>query len=264
MIIQRRQPAPAILRPVVRSFSERIMALGSVETRVRLPGRPDLFVEIYLGDPYRVADGAAPPARTPSDIMVVSPHIERRVTLCLTGFVHAFHISLQPTATHRLFGVPAPDLVDQAIEGRLLLGPGMAALRDGVLAAPDFEGRVAAAVRWFGSRLQAARAEDGVDFTARLVRRAHGRLPLAPLAARAGLGERQWRRRFEHQTGLAPKTYSRLARLNAAIELARLHPGLGGSELALRSGYFDHSHMLRDARAILGATPASWISGAGR
>ncbi len=236
------------------------MDLGSAEALVYLPARPDLFLEIYLGEPYRAASGGAPPSAVASDVMLISPHVDRRVTLHLSGWVHAFHISLQPTAVHRLFGVPSAGLVDEAVEGRAVLGYRLDLLRDGVLAARDFEGRVRAAARWFADRLEEARPEDGVDFSARMLRRAGGRLPLARLAARAELGERQWRRRFRHQAGLAPKLYARIARLNVALDLGRSHPHLDGSELALRSGYFDQSHLLRETRDLLGATPAAWLA----
>ncbi len=261
MLTPRRIPAPAALRSVVRGFSERRMTLTGEGMSVRLPARPDLFIEIYLGEAYRIAANGGVAAPTPSDVMIVSPHIRRRVTLHLGGEIQVFHVSLQPTALHRLFGVDAAELADDAVEARLVFGAGYDRLRDAVLAAPDFAGRVAAAQGWFASRLDEARADDPVDAAARLLRRAGGRLSLDRLAARTGLSERQWRRRFELQTGVAPKLYARIARLDGALALRRARPDLSWSELAVAGGYFDQSHLLRDSRELLGCTPAAWLGG---
>jgi AraC-like DNA-binding protein len=235
------------------------MVLGGGGAAIRLPARPDLFIEFYLGEPYRIEADGERPSPTPADVMVVAPHVMRRVTLHLSGMVQAFHISLQPTAIHRLFGMPTTHLTDNAVEGSAVLGPFYNSLRDTVLAAPDFEARARAAERWLAARLDEARAEDAVDVAARLLRRANGRLPLDLLAARTGLGERQWRRRFALEAGAPPKLYSRVARLDAALALRCAWPDLPWSELAVRGGYFDQSHLLRDARELLGASPAVWL-----
>ncbi len=47
-------PSPAI-RSLVSSFEERSAQFGQASLTHLLPARPDLFIEFYLAEPYRVS-----------------------------------------------------------------------------------------------------------------------------------------------------------------------------------------------------------------
>ena len=75
-------------------------------------------------------------------------------------------------------------------------------------------------------------------------------------AERAGLGERQFERRFLSTHGLSPKRWLRIKRFEQGLA------GLGGaargslSALAQDTGYADQGHMTREFREIAAHTPA--------
>lgn len=93
------------------------------------------------------------------------------------------------------------------------------------------------------------RAAAGIRATA-------GRISIAHLADRLGIGDRQLRRRFEQATGMSPKQYGRLLRHLNAIRLAEGTARPDWAGIAVEAGYTDQSHMIRDARAISGDSPA--------
>lgn len=70
------------------------------------------------------------------------------------------------------------------------------------------------------------------------------------------LSERQFRRRFRRSLGYGHAFYRRVVRLDAFAELAAEYPRRSIAELAAQVGYFDESHLARDAVALTGMTPA--------
>lgn len=252
--------APSVaLRDLVTRYFERRVHLDH-EVILTFPIRPDLFIDFHLTDYLRIRSSDGDPRAISSNVIVVAPHAGRLVTGHLTGMIHHFCIQLQPTALHRLLGVEMQHLTDLYVPAGDLFGARLHRLRDAVLRAPSFDARVVASERWFADVLHGARDLDGIDITARAVRKSGGLAPLDLLASRAGLSERQWRRRFTEQTGLPPKLYARITRLDTVLERRRATPDVSWAEIAQRSGYSDQSHMLRDARDLLGTTPARWLA----
>jgi AraC-like DNA-binding protein len=85
-----------------------------------------------------------------------------------------------------------------------------------------------------------------------------GQLSIADLADAAGIGQRQLRRHFISQSGLAPKQLTRILRFRHAA--SRLRGGAGDfAGLAIDCGYYDQAHMIRDFRELAGITPARFM-----
>jgi transcriptional regulator GlxA family with amidase domain len=79
------------------------------------------------------------------------------------------------------------------------------------------------------------------------------------LAAAAGMSERRIQSLFAEHVGLSPKTLMRIARFQRAIALARENPAMSLARVAAECGYFDHAHLVRDAREIVGITPSALV-----
>ena len=55
--------------------------------------------------------------------------------------------------------------------------------------------------------------------------------------------------------GVAPKLFSRVARLEFAVLRKQTNPGLSWTEVASGAGYFDQAHLIRDTHLLAGAAP---------
>ncbi|GAA4679891.1 helix-turn-helix transcriptional regulator [Streptomyces chumphonensis] len=78
---------------------------------------------------------------------------------------------------------------------------------------------------------------------------ARGR-PVADVARRVGLSERQLHRRSLDAFGYGPKTLARILRLQRALTRARAGAPL--ARVAALTGYADQAHLTREARALTG------------
>lgn len=83
------------------------------------------------------------------------------------------------------------------------------------------------------------------------------------LARVLGSTERRLQRVFANQIGLSPKMVVRIVRTQRAMRLALAHPRLTWAQIAARSGYHDHAHLVRDFRRFALQTPTAFRDGAG-
>jgi transcriptional regulator GlxA family with amidase domain len=83
---------------------------------------------------------------------------------------------------------------------------------------------------------------------------------VAKIAARHNLSVRQMERCFAEHVGTTPKMFSRLMRLQTALEMSRRSGQPAWAETALAAGYFDQSHMVREFRELTGETPVGFAA----
>jgi AraC-like DNA-binding protein len=90
--------------------------------------------------------------------------------------------------------------------------------------------------------IDAARQADSVDAMARALA-----MPVRTL-----------HKRTREAIGLAPKRLLRIVRIHRVLESHRR--GRGWAALAIRAGFADQSHLVREAQALLGEAPRAWIA----
>lgn len=90
-----------------------------------------------------------------------------------------------------------------------------------------------------------------------------GQISMAALANKTGLCNRQLVRRFNDQTGLSPKEFSRVTKfIHSLIELKK-YPSISLTEVAYESGYYDQAHYIHDCREFSGYAPRELMGAEG-
>ncbi len=77
-----------------------------------------------------------------------------------------------------------------------------------------------------------------------------------------GLGRRQLERHCQAVLGVAPKQYQRLVRFHQALSVAVTAGAARMAEVALDAGFYDQSHLARDARRMAGVPMGALLSAA--
>jgi AraC-like DNA-binding protein len=78
------------------------------------------------------------------------------------------------------------------------------------------------------------------------------------LVDRYGVGKRTLQRLFVKYVGVSPKWVIQRYRLHEAAEQLAAGGSVNQSALALRLGYSDQAHFVRDFKAMVGTTPAQY------
>ncbi len=248
--------APALhLRSVVASWSYREVSIDGV-VRVPLFARALQFIEWYLDEPFLLIDWeTGEQTKPPGHVAAVGAMTRRQVDLALCGTFRVFTMQLLPTAMHRLTGLPMQELTDSAIDAVALFGSDAAVMLDRLRYARGFRECIGIAEPFVTRRLAGLRSWDAIDTAAAQIRFSGG-ADLAVALRDSGLSARQFERRFLAAVGMPAATYLRVGRFHPALERKEREPQMRWSDVAAEFGYYDQSHLARDAKA-LGGEPAS-------
>lgn len=250
------QPAPA-LRHLIRYYYQ-VDDRWAVRTAVQpVPARSPQAIELTFGTPYEVRrlDGGG--SRNAYAIALIGAQTFRRVELVMQGRVDAFTIVFQPGGVSRLFSLPAEELTNEDFDGEAVLGRRLSGLLSRMGDVSSFADRVRIADEYLCARLPASDFASAVVRTASEIRLLDGCVRVARLAQAAGLGMRQFERRFRYEIGLPPKQYARIVRFEAALRRKAAAPAVQWTQIAHALGYHDQMHMVHDFRSFSGESPTA-------
>jgi AraC-like DNA-binding protein len=248
------------LRPFVDAYGVREVQFGMNHAYVPLPARRDCFLEFYLQGRYRIVTVATGGEHWAPNCVLVGPSTQRREDLKLSGSLQVFSIRFSPVGFRALFGIPAHLLRDQAVEAEMVLGPEIVEVHEQLAAVDATEWQTVAElyllkrVRLFDMSAEVRIAKEA----AAAMLQSRGNVGVADVAARSAVSPRHLERVFQEQVGVSPKVFGRLLRLDHALQLGS--PECNWSQVAGACGYFDQSHMVRDFRALTGATPVEFVA----
>lgn len=184
------------------------------------------------------------------DLSVLGP-ITRARCKRVIALDHSVRAILAPQAARAVLGVPLGELTDRVVALDNVWSRGAGALLDRMASASIDEGARALAAA-IAARVRPTTATDLLVARARaLLDAGHA---VAHVADELDVTERYLRRAFVDRTGLSPKRYARIARLQHI--LARLRGRRPDwARLAAELGYFDQAHLVNDFRDLTGSTP---------
>jgi AraC-like DNA-binding protein len=139
-----------------------------------------------------------------------------------------------------------------------VLGAEGNALREELGDAPGWEARFDIAEAFVTRRLAGAKEPSPeIGWAYETIAASGGRAKVASIAEKIGWSRKHLARRFADEIGLGPKSVSRIVRLNRAITAARVGD-VGWAGIAADCGYADQAHLVREFRALAGASPTAW------
>ncbi len=248
--------ATPALRHVIRYYYQvEIHAAGKTVVQP-VPARSPQAIEFTFGAPYEVRRLDRGLTRNAYPIAVIGAQTFRRVELLMHGKVDAFTVVFQPGGASALFSVPSGELTNDDFEGEVVLGKGLGELQRRLGDVSTFGDRVRIADEWLCARHSASPVTDIARVTANELA-SSGCVRVSDLAHDAGLGMRQFERRFRHEIGIPPKLYARIVRFEAALRRKAAAPATRWTDIAHALGYHDQMHMVHDFNRLSGDSPTS-------
>jgi AraC-like DNA-binding protein len=246
------------LKEFVRAFGSREMSL--------LPGLPykqrnvtclEHTIAFDFGARPRVVFDDGELRQTPR-IHYVGPHTSPS-GFSTTGNVLGFAIFLNPLAAWQLFRIPLHPLANQDFDATDILGPGVHEVWLRLAESRSFSQQVQIAETYLLPFARNAQLSTTIMRAAHHLFHHKGPIRVEKMASQAGLGVRQFERRFLEGIGLTPKLFARAARFQMALDASNRFTGPpSGLEIAHEFGYFDQAHMVRDFH-VFGGSPPSQI-----
>lgn len=156
----------------------------------------------------------------------------------------------------------AGDCADKVLPLADLLGDGVLELRDRLLDCAGSAARFDVVEQWILARRKLGRDTSALArWASSEIERRAGAVPIVALAREAGVSRKRLAEVFRREIGLTAKTLARIHRFRLALSLldGREMPW---SELTVRCGYYDQSHLIRDFQAFAGMSPGDFARAA--
>lgn len=169
---------------------------------------------------------SAPPSGSATAVMV-------------PNHVHAAERPMVGHAIQRIIATWASALAGERLRARLLLSELLIDLASQSLAMPVVDDRIVEVIRYLEEHPSARHRLD-------------------VLADRAGLGRRDFSRRFRHATGTSLKQFHLQLRIRIACGLLAQFRGMRLREIADQLGFHDEFHFSRAFSSQLGMPPIAW------
>ena len=99
----------------------------------------------------------------------------------------------------------------------------------------------------------------GVRYAWHRLMASSGRSRIRSIVQEVGWSHRYFIRQFKQEIGVAPKVFARMLRFGQVVRVIRAGEVTSLADAALRSGYYDQSHLSRDAREFAGTTPGALL-----
>ena len=250
------RPTPA-LRHLIRYYYQVKTHVTGRATVQPVPARSPQAIEFTFGVPFEVRRLNGTGARNAYPIALIGSQTFRRVELLMHGNIDAFTIVFQPGGVSTLFSVPAEELTNDDFEGEAVLGRGVGELLRRLGDVSAFADRARVADAYLCAKRPALDSISGIANAATRVLCGSGCVRVADLAHHAGLGIRQFERRFRHEIGIPPKLYARIVRFEAALRRKATAPAMRWTDIAHALGYHDQMHMVRDFNRLSGESPTT-------
>jgi AraC-like DNA-binding protein len=253
MIVCRR-PAPA-LRKLIRYYYQVETFLADHALVQPVPARSPQAIEFTFGMPYEVHWLDRRSVSKAHPIALIGAQTFRRVELVMHGKIDAFTIVFQPGGISMLFAIPAGELTNRDFDGEAALGRGLGELGRRLADAITFTDRVRIADEFLFAKRPDFDSVGSIVSAATEVHLSSGCVRVSHLAHKAGLGIRQFERRFCQEIGIPPKLYTRIVRFEAALRRKAIAPQTKWTEIAHSLGYHDQMHMVHDFNQLSGDSP---------
>ncbi len=239
--------APPPLRTIVQCMWT-LRADACDEQCIVPDGRSELIVS--RGDPVRDLDSGELQPR-----VMLAGQLERAMRIAPTGVVDLVGVRFRPHGLRALIDAPAQEWTGRRVDltgahrrlARELVGADEARIVD-VLATHMDAPRVH----------RHAHADTAAAIAA--IARGRGVTPVATIAQMLAMHPRRLERSFQRDVGIAPKTLSRIVRLQHTIHHVEATARLDGAATAAACGYSDQSHLIREFRALVGMTPGRYFA----
>ncbi|MFH8605924.1 helix-turn-helix domain-containing protein [Streptomyces sp. NPDC018029] len=236
-------------------------------------GLPSPYLTLIFSLDGPIATGATPgqatgPDAARTDIVVGGLH-QSPAYVVQPEHEAGIQLAVHPLAARPLLGLPAAELAGQLVVGGTdVLGDRAADLRERLCELDRWEDRFALLSGYLRRRAAEDRAAGAVrpevaEAWAWLARH-RGAGTLGGLSRHVALSERRLTALFRAETGLSPKQAARLMRFQHAKAAVVRAVAAGGppdlARVAADTGYYDHSHLVRDFRQYTEASPTRWLA----
>lgn len=191
---------------------------------------------------------------------IVVGQMRRFVKIQPTGAVDLFGVRFQTAGAYHFFKCGLSELTEKIVELDAIVGCQDRSLDDRIRSAATNEDRVRIIESILLDSIKAPNSNESiVEAVKDHIARNDGVVSIHKAAREFGVSQRQLERHFQQMVGVSPKFYSRIIRLQSIIAATEFQRSDDLSGLALRFGFYDQPHFVREFTEFVGKSPTAYL-----
>ncbi len=260
MIVRIHRPAWPVSEVVSHVVYHSGYAPGHLVDRLVPDGTVNLIIDL-TADPKHIFDNVTLlPVETFRDSWV-SGMRTKPISISAGENSSMVVVSFQPHEAGRVLHEAMHHLSDRVEDAISVVGPGIAALRERLLAHRSPDECFHHVDAWIAGRMRPARTDTGVLAHALQTLSARPEsIRVGHVATATGYSMKHLSHLFKEHVGVTPKQVHRVARFQKVLGVLMDTDKPDWARLALEHGYADQAHFIRDFRALAGMTPSAYWS----
>ena len=170
-----------------------------------------------------------------------------------------FQVVFQPGVLHSIFKIPMHELSNVYIDAELFFGKGVHDINEQLASCKSYDEMIVIVEIFLGRLISKNQPElHPINHIARLFTRTTNTHNIEWFAGQANLSYRQFDRAFKANTGVAPKDFRNLVKLDLAYLLKNRNPAADWFSIALQSGFYDYQHLAKNYKKFIGYLPTAF------
>ncbi len=170
-----------------------------------------------------------------------------------------FQVVFQPGVLHSILKIPMDELSNIYIEATLFFGDHIHNINEKLTECKSYEAMIIVVEAFLLQLIRKKQPElHPVNRIANLLSVSGNFKDITWFANQANLCYRQFDRVFKANTGIAPKDFRNLVKLDTAYLLKNRNPQTDWLSIALQSGFYDYQHLSKNYTKFLGYTPPAF------
>ena len=229
---------------------------GPAPETVLADGFPELI--IHFRSPFAEVDRDGQLLKQP--VAVACGQLTRPLVLHSSLDVGMIGIRFQPGGMTPFLATPMQLLTDARVPAEHLFDAIDPFIEEIIESSNDAQ-RIAACHRFLIRSIDPDRESLRVRHALQRIMQTCGNISVESLAAHVGLSRRSLELAFQREVGTSPKMYCRITRFRHVVDAVSTdRPSVNWVRVALDSGFFDQSHMIRDFRRFTGDSPTAFLA----
>lgn len=177
------------------------------------------------------------------------------------GYQAGVQLNLTTRGARALFAMPLSEIAGRIVHLADLLPVEQRSLAERLGSTPDWNGRFAVVEALLRERIRTAPlACRKTAWALQQIEQRHGQLEIATLSRELGVSRKHLAALFHEGVGMTPKGYAGVVRFEQLVASIKQTAAPQWAELALRCGYSDQAHMIREVKRYAGVTPTELLS----
>ena len=219
------------------------------------PANPDEAIRFLITGQLHISHiGTKAITEAPAITLIGQPTALQNLQISHEYFM--FYIRFQPGSLFKLFRVPMSRLKDQQIDATAIIGREITEVYEQLGSCLTYNAMISIVEKYFLKKVTRLKNDiQPVDSIAKIILQNPQAFNLERTAKEACLSYRQFEKRFEQLVGIMPKHFARISRFYQAFVLKESNPTLDWLSVAVRTGYTDYQHLVKDFKEFSGSTP---------